>query len=99
MVEKERLASEVHKLVDRIGQLSEQLERVQREARGQSRVSQEFENRHVAIQAQLASVTGERERLGAALADVSGQLADLKRSRLLRWGRSLRRLAGLPVRY
>ena len=74
MVEKERLESEVHKLVDRIGQLSEQLERVQREA-------------------------GERERLGAALAEVSGQLADLKRSRLLRWGRSLRRLAGLPVPY
>jgi hypothetical protein len=48
---------------------------------------------------QLASVTGERERLGAALAEVAGQLADLKRSRLLRWGRSLRRLAGLPVPY
>jgi len=99
MVEKERLASEVHKLVDRIGQLSEQLERVQREARAQSHVSQELENRHAAIQAQLASVTGERERLGAALAEVSGQLVDLKRSRLLRWGRSLRRLAGLPVPY
>jgi glycosyl transferase family 4 len=99
MAEKERLESEVQALTGRIGQLSEHLEQAEREARAQTHTGQELESRLAAAEAQLASVAGERERLSAALADVSSQLADVKRSRLLRWGRSLRRLAGLPVPY
>jgi hypothetical protein len=127
MAEKERLESEVEALHARIGQLSERLERTEQEGRAQTHIAQELESRRAAVEAQLASiagererqgqlnqelesrlaaaqaqvagVAGERERLSAALADVSSQLADLKRSRLLRWGRSLRRLAGLPVPY
>jgi glycosyltransferase involved in cell wall biosynthesis len=89
MAEKERLESEIQEL----------RERVERETRAHAQVGRELESRLAAAQAQLASAAGERERLGVALADVSRQLADVKRSRLLRWGRSLRRLAGLPVPY
>src|SRR5262249_58176763 len=92
VAEKERLESELQTLRGRISQLSEHLERAQREARGQMHISQELESRLAAAQTQLASATGERERLAR-------ELADIKRSRLLRLGRSLRRLRGLPVPY
>jgi Glycosyltransferase Family 4 len=88
MAEKERVEKEVHALQSRIAELSEQLERGERDARALA-----------AVEEQLAQVVAERERLGAAFADVSSKLADVKRSRLLRWGRSLRRLAGLPIPY
>jgi hypothetical protein len=130
LAEKERLESDVQTLQGRIGQLSENGERAERETRAQMQISRELERRLAAaeaqvanaanererlavavagvgeletrlaaIQAQLASAAGEREHLGNALADAAGQLAGLKRSRLLRLGRSLRRLARLPVPY
>jgi glycosyltransferase involved in cell wall biosynthesis len=89
LAERERLESEVHALHLRIGELNEHLEQTLRQ--GHSRLA--------AADAQVASVAGERERLGKALAEVSTELAALKRSRLLRLGRGLRRLARLPTPY
>ena len=113
LADKERLDKEAEALQARIADLSRHLERVEQDVRTQALARQELESRLAHLtqntqelaerlaeaQTQLAGVTSERERLGAALADVSTQLADVKRSRLLRWGRSLRRLAGLPVPY
>jgi septal ring factor EnvC (AmiA/AmiB activator) len=89
MAEKERLESEIQAL----------RERLKGETRAHAQIGRELESRLAAAQAQLASAAGERDRFAAALADISNQLADVKRSRLLRWCRRLRRSAGLPVPY
>jgi Glycosyltransferase Family 4 len=92
LAERERLESDLHTLHVSIGQLNEHLERTEREAHAQTQTRRELENRLAAAEAQLVRVAGERERL-------STQVAALKRSRLLRFGRALRKLARLPTPY
>jgi hypothetical protein len=49
------------------------------------------------VQRELATTAGERDGARRDLGNVSFQLAELKRSRFLKIGRFLRRIAGLPI--
>lgn len=59
----------------------------------------ELSNRPSPLNDQLTSAARERDETQRALTDAITQLNDLKRSRFLKIGRLLRRLAGLPVPY
>jgi hypothetical protein len=76
---------------------SAKVEKVGLDARDPAETRRELAARVLEAQDRLAK--NERDELQHALNYALYQLADLKRSRLLKVGRLLRRIAGLPIPY
>jgi hypothetical protein len=74
-------------------------ENLQREVETSKHTADALTGRLDELQRQLAVIARERDEARYDLDNAHSQLAELKRSRLLKVGRLLRRIAGLPVPY
>jgi hypothetical protein len=100
LAEREGLQQNIETLMHKVGTLTSCLADLQRELAATVRERDEttiaLRERIDALQRELAAAEREREELQAI---AFAQQAHMKRSRLLKFGRLLRRIAGLPLPY
>ena len=101
--ERENLQREVSSLDHKVGALTDHLEELQRQLAATVSEREEtvgaLTDRLEELQRQLAATVCERDEKRHDLNNSLSQLAELKRSRLLKVGRLLRRIARLPMPY
>ena len=103
LAERENLQREVETSTHKAGALMSRLDELQRELAKTVRERDEtvgaLTGRLDELQRELAKTVHERDEMQYDLGNALSQLAELKRSRLLKVGRLLRRIAGLPMPY